>query len=598
MTASCSVERAEELVYDVKNDVWVTHELLVRINTDAPVAKGRMRECFRMKKIGLAPGSPGSGGKFVSEVKAWADMCSKSICDVVRNLGRRTACRVRTKLGLNAVSFHHPTIITVGELMQCVRAQGARSVALAFADEGHSLQKEDLANLEALIQSGLADDSRWQRTTVNFMAKRYMAAKDDTRKVYEEDVIMQEVCKLLSDQFNAHDPAPPKRIDMLHVGLIRLIDRPGQPFLGYECFLQGRYHKWNTNAGWADTMTVRHTPHAFSFASFRETQGAVMVVDVQGINDLYTDPQVHTRDGVGFGEGNLGARGMALFLRQFRFDLNPVVQYMEYTPFALMEDEQGEASADEVERYRSGKAYLRSQAWSKRRQLSRQSSSSSEGPSIEEIALERGVSVDEDAYGVPEFLLNCAETLDVGECPITLRGNIPQEETAEAAVHAALAKLYDECDERVVCEGVNPEECSRFHKWMAALGGSQQAMITCAEDSRTSASSVTNWYHVAALAGSRPACLAALDRVPSDDYILAIFYTQRALDIDDGKTDAERKVQLEPTSFDLHGRLGAAFRALGEIDTSQMHYQTAADLALEACEFKWHEHYLAALDES
>lgn len=33
-----------------------------------------------------------------------------------------------------------------------------------------------------------------------------------------------------------------------------------------------------------------------------------MVVDVQGVGDLYTDPQVHTADGEEFNDGNLGVK--------------------------------------------------------------------------------------------------------------------------------------------------------------------------------------------------------------------------------------------------------------------------------------------------
>jgi len=31
------------------------------------------------------------------------------------------------------------------------------------------------------------------------------------------------------------------------------------------------------------------------------------------VGDLWTDPQIHTADGAGYGDGNLGVRGMALF---------------------------------------------------------------------------------------------------------------------------------------------------------------------------------------------------------------------------------------------------------------------------------------------
>jgi len=39
-------------------------------------------------------------------------------------------------------------------------------------------------------------------------------------------------------------------------------------------------------------------------------QGTALCVDIQGVGDLYTDPQIHTLDGVGYGDGNLALRGM------------------------------------------------------------------------------------------------------------------------------------------------------------------------------------------------------------------------------------------------------------------------------------------------
>ena len=62
-------------------------------------------------------------------------------------------------------------------------------------------------------------------------------------------------------------------------------------------------------------LQVRSTPQAFSHFSFEHTGGQALVVDIQGVHDLYTDPQIHTLDGCGYGDGNLGVRGMALFFR-------------------------------------------------------------------------------------------------------------------------------------------------------------------------------------------------------------------------------------------------------------------------------------------
>jgi hypothetical protein len=44
----------------------------------------------------------------------------------------------------------------------------------------------------------------------------------------------------------------------------------------------------------------------------------MMVVDVQGVDDRYTDPVVLTADGRGYGLGNVGRRGMEAFFRSHR----------------------------------------------------------------------------------------------------------------------------------------------------------------------------------------------------------------------------------------------------------------------------------------
>jgi hypothetical protein len=49
-------------------------------------------------------------------------------------------------------------------------------------------------------------------------------------------------------------------------------------------------------------QAIRHTPQAFSHFTYSFTQGTALCVDIQGVADLYTDPQIHTLDGQGYGE--------------------------------------------------------------------------------------------------------------------------------------------------------------------------------------------------------------------------------------------------------------------------------------------------------
>ena len=98
--------------------------------------------------------------------------------------------------------------------------------------------------------------------------------------------------------------------------------------------LIGEYKKFNSNSGYV-SEDCRRTPQAFSHFSFEQSGREKMIIDIQGefdlvdappmlvtkfvtkflgVNDLWTDPQIHSANGEDYGDGNLGIRGMALFL--------------------------------------------------------------------------------------------------------------------------------------------------------------------------------------------------------------------------------------------------------------------------------------------
>jgi hypothetical protein len=56
------------------------------------------------------------------------------------------------------------------------------------------------------------------------------------------------------------------------------------------------------SSGLSEVNNIRHTPQAFSHFTYAFTQGTALCVDIQGVADLYTDPQIHTLDGQGYGE--------------------------------------------------------------------------------------------------------------------------------------------------------------------------------------------------------------------------------------------------------------------------------------------------------
>jgi hypothetical protein len=75
----------------------------------------------------------------------------------------------------------------------------------------------------------------------------------------------------------------------------------------------------------------------------------MLICDIQGVNDLYTDPQIHNRDGTGFGRGNLGSRGFDRFLATHR--CNHICRYLKLPQINAKLDDAGTRPATTIMSY-------------------------------------------------------------------------------------------------------------------------------------------------------------------------------------------------------------------------------------------------------
>ncbi|CAE7942632.1 mhkC, partial [Symbiodinium sp. KB8] len=118
------------------------------------------------------------------------------------------------------------------------------------------------------------------------------------RRECEMDVIHQTFAKHYAELFNQEvhrrslDSAPGRcgahDVDFL---LTHVVELPEKSTYSAEAFMLGEYRKHNTNGGF--TMGPRQTPQSFSYFTFIKSGKRLMIVDIQGVGDLYTDPVIH-----------------------------------------------------------------------------------------------------------------------------------------------------------------------------------------------------------------------------------------------------------------------------------------------------------------
>uniref|UniRef100_K3WGD7 Alpha-type protein kinase domain-containing protein n=1 Tax=Globisporangium ultimum (strain ATCC 200006 / CBS 805.95 / DAOM BR144) TaxID=431595 RepID=K3WGD7_GLOUD len=156
----------------------------------------------------------------------------------------------------------------------------------------------------------------------HYVAKLAIDPEEDPQ-TYFRDTELQAHCAHYAQMYNSYNP--PKRVEFINSWVLELTERNGA-LCAVEPYIPGEYRKHNNNFG-SVSDDERNTPQSFSHFTYEASNHKLLAVDIQGVGDLYTDPQIHTRNGNDFGKGNLGVLGFQKFLSSHR--CNSICRYLK-----------------------------------------------------------------------------------------------------------------------------------------------------------------------------------------------------------------------------------------------------------------------------
>jgi len=135
-------------------------------------------------------------------------------------------------------------------------------------------------------------------------------------QAYFDEAMTQMVAESYAQQFNRECAKKNLvyNVGFVPVSVLHVKTPDGRKKLyNLEPMLKGHYMKHNDNDGHIETKLL--LPQAFSHYTYERSNNLSVVVDIQGVGSFYTDPQIHSFDGEGFGLGNMGQEGLTRFLK-------------------------------------------------------------------------------------------------------------------------------------------------------------------------------------------------------------------------------------------------------------------------------------------
>ncbi|KAL4471762.1 hypothetical protein ABPG74_008655 [Tetrahymena malaccensis] len=142
--------------------------------------------------------------------------------------------------------------------------------------------------------------------------------KEQMVKDLESQYICQHIVNTFNDRVSEYVQSTENLKNFVHCFIYELESPdPENEFKYYsvENYIEGEYVKFNNNAGWTNFKFDEPglLSQALSHYSYQMTEGYLLIVDLQGVGGLLTDPQIHCMDQNRFGSGNLGYQGIFKF---------------------------------------------------------------------------------------------------------------------------------------------------------------------------------------------------------------------------------------------------------------------------------------------
>jgi len=155
-------------------------------------------------------------------------------------------------------------------------------------------------------------------------------------QAYFDEAMTQMVSESYAQEFNREcsKMGLNYNVGFVPVSVLHLATADGRKVMyNVEPMLKGHYIKHNDNDG--NVETTHLLPQAFSHYTYERSNNLLVVIDIQGVGSFYTDPQIHSFDGEGFGLGNLGKDGLTKFLKTH--ECNRICELLNLPPVTIRE---------------------------------------------------------------------------------------------------------------------------------------------------------------------------------------------------------------------------------------------------------------------